>query len=35
MAGVMVQELHTLAGCHTVYNVQTNHDNKLARNDSP
>ena len=35
MTGVLVQELHALASCHAVHNVQTNHDNQLAWDDGP
>ncbi len=35
MTGVLVQELHALARCHAVHNVQTNHDNQLTWDDGP
>lgn len=35
MTSVLVQELHALASCHTVHNVQPNHDNQLTGDDSP
>ena len=35
MTCVVVQKLHTLPRSNTVHNVQTNHDNQLARYDCP
>ncbi len=35
VTGVLVDVVHGFASGDTVHNVQPNHDNQLARNDSP